>query len=135
MGGRVRARPATLSARAAPPTRLPARAAGIAGLVRELGRRAEAARVGRVRGVGHAEGEVADLPGVGHVGAGVGLARDVDAVGTDGRVADIKTRGPDHLLETEARRIIASLPQMKPGKQRNRTVKVPYSIPINFKLM
>lgn len=56
-------------------------------------------------------------------------------IGTDGRVADIKTRGPDHLLETEARRIIASLPQMKPGKQRNRTVKVPYSIPINFKLM
>lgn len=57
------------------------------------------------------------------------------AIGSDGVVTDIQTRGPDHLLEQEARRIIASLPQMKPGRQRNRNVKVPYSIPINFKLM
>ena len=57
------------------------------------------------------------------------------AIGTDGHVTDIKTRGPDHLLEMEAKRIIASLPAMKPGRQRNRNVKVPYSIPINFKLM
>jgi protein TonB len=57
------------------------------------------------------------------------------AIGTDGWVTDIKMRGPDHLLEMEAKRIIASLPQMKPGRQRNQKVKVPYSIPINFKLM
>jgi len=57
------------------------------------------------------------------------------AIGTDGKVTDIKMRGPDHLLEMEAQRIIASLPQMKPGRQRNQNVKVPYSIPINFKLM
>ena len=57
------------------------------------------------------------------------------AIGTDGWVTDIKMRGPDHLLELEAKRIIASLPQMKPGRQRNQKVKVPYSIPINFKLM
>ena len=56
-------------------------------------------------------------------------------IGTDGHVTDIKARGPDHLLEMEAKRIIASLPAMKPGRQRNRNVKVPYSIPINFKLM
>ncbi len=56
-------------------------------------------------------------------------------IGTNGYVSEIKTRGPDHLLEIEAKRIIASLPQMKPGRQRNRNVKVPYSIPINFKLM
>ena len=56
-------------------------------------------------------------------------------INTSGHVTEIKTRGPDHLLEVEARRIIASLPQMKPGRQRNRSVKVPYSIPINFKLM
>lgn len=56
-------------------------------------------------------------------------------IGTDGYVTEIKTRGPDHLLEVEAKRIIASLPQMKPGRQRNRNVRVPYSIPINFKLM
>jgi len=29
-------------------------------------------------------------------------------------------------------RIIASLPQMKPGQQRGRPAKVGYSIPINF---
>lgn len=56
-------------------------------------------------------------------------------IGMDGHVTEIKTRGPDLLLEREAKRIIASLPQMKPGRQRNRSVKVPYSIPINFKLM
>lgn len=56
-------------------------------------------------------------------------------IDTNGYVSEIKTRGPDHLLEVEAKRIIASLPQMKPGRQRNRNVRVPYSIPINFKLM
>ncbi|MBC2840052.1 energy transducer TonB [Robiginitalea sp. SC105] len=57
------------------------------------------------------------------------------SIGSDGQVTDIVARGPDHLLEKEARRIIAALPKMKPGRQRNRNVKVPYSIPINFKLM
>lgn len=57
------------------------------------------------------------------------------AIGSNGKVTDIVTRGPDRILEKEAHRIIASLPQMKPGRQRNRNVKVPYSIPINFKLM
>ncbi|EAR15033.1 energy transducer TonB [Robiginitalea biformata] len=56
-------------------------------------------------------------------------------IGTDGQVAGIETRGPDKMLEAEARRIIASLPQMKPGRQRNKNVRVPYSIPINFKLL
>ncbi len=52
-----------------------------------------------------------------------------------GYITNIKTRGPDKLLEKEAQRIIASLPQMMPGKQRGRAVKVPYSIPVSFKLM
>ncbi len=56
-------------------------------------------------------------------------------IGRDGIVTGIKTRGPDALLEKEAHRIIASLPKMKPGRQRNRNVSVPYSIPIFFKLM
>ncbi|WP_299365710.1 energy transducer TonB [Winogradskyella sp.] len=51
-----------------------------------------------------------------------------------GRVSKIKSRGPDKLLVTEAERIISLLPAMKPGKQRNKPVGVPYSIPINFKL-
>ncbi|WP_299112705.1 energy transducer TonB [uncultured Winogradskyella sp.] len=51
-----------------------------------------------------------------------------------GKVTRIKTRGPDKLLEVEAERIISLLPEMVPGKQRNRPVGVPYSIPISFKL-
>ena len=53
-------------------------------------------------------------------------------IGADGRVSNIKKRGPDRLLEEEAVRIIAAIPQMKPGIQRGRPVKVGYSIPINF---
>ncbi len=52
----------------------------------------------------------------------------------NGRVTKIKSRGPDKLLELEAERIISLLPKMEPGRQRNRAVGVPYSIPINFKL-
>ncbi|WP_296382576.1 energy transducer TonB [Winogradskyella sp.] len=52
----------------------------------------------------------------------------------NGKATRIKSRGPDKLLETEAERIISLLPKMKPGKQRNKAVSVPYSIPINFKL-
>lgn len=56
-------------------------------------------------------------------------------INTNGHVTHIKTRGPDRLLEEEAERIIASLPQMIPGKQRGRAVKVPYSIPVTFRMM
>jgi len=51
-----------------------------------------------------------------------------------GFITNIKTRGPDKLLEKEAHRIIAALPQMTPGMQRGRAVKVPYTIPITFRL-
>ncbi len=51
-----------------------------------------------------------------------------------GKVTNIKSRGPDKLLETEAERIISLLPTMIPGKQRDKPVGVPYSLPINFKL-
>ena len=53
-------------------------------------------------------------------------------IDSKGKVNGIRTRGPDKLLETEAQRIVASLPDMTPGKQRGKAVKVPYSIPINF---
>jgi protein TonB len=43
-------------------------------------------------------------------------------------------RGPDKNLEAEAKRIIEKLPKMTPGKQRGRPVRVPFSIPITFKL-
>ncbi|NRR90807.1 energy transducer TonB [Winogradskyella undariae] len=52
-----------------------------------------------------------------------------------GKVTKIKSRGPDKLLETEAERIISLLPKMIPGQQRDMPVSMPYSVPINFKLM
>ena len=53
-------------------------------------------------------------------------------INSKGQIDAIRTRGPDKLLEKEAHRIVASLPQMTPGKQRGKPVSVPYSIPINF---
>lgn len=53
-------------------------------------------------------------------------------IDSKGNIGSIRMRGPDRSLEKEAERIVASLPQMTPGKQRGRSVSVPYSIPINF---
>ncbi|MDX1315742.1 MAG: energy transducer TonB [Eudoraea sp.] len=52
----------------------------------------------------------------------------------DGSIGNIRMRGPHKILEEEAGRIIAKLPQMIPGKQRGRAVKVPFMMPITFKL-
>lgn len=52
----------------------------------------------------------------------------------DGNIGSVLLRGPDKILEAEAGRIINKLPKMKPGKQRDRNVKVAFAIPINFKL-
>ncbi len=53
---------------------------------------------------------------------------------TDGSIGNIRYRGPDKNLEAEALRIIQKLPKMTPGRQRGRAVRVPFSIPITFKL-
>lgn len=53
-------------------------------------------------------------------------------IDSKGNIGSIRMRGPDRTLEKEAHRIVATLPQMTPGKQRGRSVSVPYSIPINF---
>jgi len=55
-------------------------------------------------------------------------------IAKDGRITNIRMRGPDKNLENEAQRIIAKLPSMTPGKQRGRPVRVPFSIPITFRL-
>jgi len=53
----------------------------------------------------------------------------------DGSIGDIRVmRSPDKNLGEEALRIINKLPKMTPGKQRGKPVKVPFSIPITFKL-
>lgn len=52
----------------------------------------------------------------------------------DGSIGKVRMRGPHKILEEEAGRIISTLPQMIPGKQRGRAVKVPFMMPIVFKL-
>lgn len=56
-------------------------------------------------------------------------------VSKDGSVADAKiARGVDPTLDAEALRVVNSLPEWIPGKQRGETVNVSYTVPINFKL-
>ena len=55
-------------------------------------------------------------------------------IAKDGSITGVRMRGPDKNLEKEAARIIGKLPKMTPGKQRGRPVRVPFSIPITFRL-
>ena len=55
-------------------------------------------------------------------------------VGTGGYIDIIKTRGPNDLLEKEAQRIISLLPKFKPGVLNGKPVRVPFSMPILFRL-
>ncbi len=52
----------------------------------------------------------------------------------EGKITDIRTRGPHPILEQEARRIVKLLPDIGPGRQNGKAVNVPFSIPITFKL-
>ena len=55
-------------------------------------------------------------------------------ISKDGSITNIRMRGPDKYSEKEAERVISQLPKMPPGKQRGRAVRVPFSIPIIFRL-
>ena len=55
-------------------------------------------------------------------------------IGKDGSISGIRTRGPDKNLEKEAKRIISLLPKIKPGEIGGIKVRVPFSMPIGFKL-
>lgn len=63
-----------------------------------------------------------------------GRVNVIFTIDKDGSITNIRMRGPDKNLEAEAMRIIKKLPRMTPGKQRGRAVRVPFSIPITFKL-
>jgi TonB family protein len=63
-----------------------------------------------------------------------GRVSSIFTIDKEGNVVDIKMRGPDELLENETGRILAKLPQMQPGKHEGKAVKVPFSIPITFRL-
>ncbi|QTD36563.1 energy transducer TonB [Polaribacter batillariae] len=49
-----------------------------------------------------------------------------------GNVVDIKIRAPHKKLEKETNDLIKKLPKFTPGKQRNRPVRVRYTLPIAF---
>ena len=53
----------------------------------------------------------------------------------DGRLGDVKVlSAPDKTLADEAVRVVSASPKWKPGKQRDRTVKVSYTFPVIYKL-
>ncbi len=52
----------------------------------------------------------------------------------EGNVTNIEATGGHKILQEEAIRIIKKLPQMKPGMQKGKPVRVQYGIPIVFKL-
>ena len=52
----------------------------------------------------------------------------------DGSIKEIRTRGPHPLLEKEAARIVSLLPGIVPGRNGDEFVRVPFSIPITFRL-
>jgi len=57
-------------------------------------------------------------------------------VDIDGKVTDAKiVNGVHPLLDSEAIRIVNSMPKWKPGKEKGEAVKVSYAMPINFRLL
>ena len=58
----------------------------------------------------------------------------VFTISKTGKVINVRSRGPHPVLEKEVAKVIGSLPQMKPGKQRGNPVGVSYSIPITFEV-
>ena len=51
-----------------------------------------------------------------------------------GNIVNVGARAPHPGLEKEAKRVINLLPKMQPGKQRGKSVTVPYSLPILFQV-
>lgn len=56
-------------------------------------------------------------------------------ISEEGNVEEVTIgRGDYELLNKEALRVLASLPQMTPGSQRGRNVKMKMTVPVNFRL-
>ncbi len=53
----------------------------------------------------------------------------------DGRLTDIEVlQSPDRSLSEEAIRVLSKSPKWSPGKQRNQTVRVKYTLPVEFRV-
>ena len=56
-------------------------------------------------------------------------------VNRDGSIVDpVVVRGVDPYLDKEALRVIKMMPKWTPGKQRNKPVRVKYTVPVMFRL-
>ncbi len=55
-------------------------------------------------------------------------------IGKDGKVGKIRSRSKYKVFEKEAKRVLALLPQMKPGMQKGKPVNATYTLPIIFKV-
>ncbi len=53
----------------------------------------------------------------------------------NGEINNVRARGPHKRLEKEAIRVVELLPQMTPGKQRTRPVRVSYTLPITLVIL
>ncbi len=54
-------------------------------------------------------------------------------VGTKGHVQDIEiTQGSTEIFNAEVKRVIANMPDWKPGLQNHRPVAVYFNLPVNF---
>lgn len=62
------------------------------------------------------------------------LIRVMFKINKEGNIVGVKSRAPHPQLEEETVRVIKSLPKMIPGKQKGKTVSVPYSLPIIFQV-
>ncbi|GET45615.1 hypothetical protein RCZ01_09170 [Capnocytophaga felis] len=56
------------------------------------------------------------------------------SIRTDGKVSIKSMKGGEKVLQEEAKRLIETLPQLIPGKQKGKNVAVTFIYPINFKL-
>ncbi len=56
-------------------------------------------------------------------------------INKDGSIVEVEVvRSVDASLDREAIRVIKSMPKWTPGKQRGKSVRVKYTLPVNFKL-
>lgn len=55
-------------------------------------------------------------------------------ISKEGNIINMKVRGPHTILEEEAKRIIQLLPKFGPALHNGKAVRIPYSIPITFRL-
>ncbi len=57
-------------------------------------------------------------------------------VNKDGSIVDVEVvrSGGDASLDKEAVRVIKTMPKWKPGRQRNKPVRVRYTVPVSFRL-